>query len=55
MHRDFDALNMKRPDVEPKATEYIQEIIQLVEKFIGRGFAYVADNGDVMFEVKKIR
>ncbi len=53
MHRDFDSLNMKRPDVEPKATEYIQEIIQLVEKLIERGFAYVADNGDVMFEVKK--
>ncbi|PMJ93447.1 cysteine--tRNA ligase [Vibrio sp. 10N.261.55.A7] len=53
MHDDFDALNMKRPDVEPRATEYIQEIIELVEKLIERGFAYVASNGDVMFEVKK--
>ncbi|MGF1694709.1 cysteine--tRNA ligase [Vibrio kyushuensis] len=53
MHEDFDALNMKRPDVEPRATEYIQEIIELVEKLIERGFAYVASNGDVMFEVKK--
>ncbi|MGC9403828.1 cysteine--tRNA ligase [Vibrio genomosp. F10] len=53
MHADFDALNMKRPDVEPRATEYIQEIIDLVEKLIERGFAYVASNGDVMFEVKK--
>jgi cysteinyl-tRNA synthetase len=53
MHADFDALNMKRPDVEPRATEYIQEIIELVEKLIERGFAYVASNGDVMFEVKK--
>ncbi|CAH0526397.1 cysteine--tRNA ligase [Vibrio hippocampi] len=53
MHTDFDALNMKRPDVEPRATEFIAEIIALVEKLIERGFAYVADNGDVMFEVRK--
>ncbi len=53
MHQDFDALNMKRPDVEPRATHYIQEIIDLVERLIERGFAYVASNGDVMFEVKK--
>ncbi|MCV5888170.1 cysteine--tRNA ligase, partial [Escherichia coli] len=53
MHADFDALNMKRPDVEPRATQFIAEIIELVEKLIERGFAYVADNGDVMFEVGK--
>lgn len=53
MYTDFDALNIKRPDVEPRATHYIKEIIELVEKLIERGFAYVASNGDVMFEVKK--
>jgi cysteinyl-tRNA synthetase len=53
MYQDFDALNMKRPDVEPRATHYIQEIIALVERLIEKGFAYVADNGDVMFEVSK--
>ena len=53
MHADFDALNMKRPDIEPRATEYITEIVELVERLIERGFAYVASNGDVMFEVKK--
>ncbi|MDD9196769.1 cysteine--tRNA ligase [Aliivibrio sp. S3MY1] len=53
MHSDFDSLNMKRPDVEPRATEYIAEIVALVERLIERGFAYVASNGDVMFEVKK--
>ncbi|HDQ5348405.1 TPA: class I tRNA ligase family protein, partial [Vibrio cholerae] len=51
MYADFDALNIKRPDVEPRATAYIEEIIALVERLIERGFAYVADNGDVMFEV----
>ncbi|STO57049.1 Cysteine--tRNA ligase [Grimontia hollisae] len=53
MYADFDALNMKRPDIEPRATEYIAEIIALVERLIDRGFAYVASNGDVLFEVAK--
>ncbi|MDD1792857.1 cysteine--tRNA ligase [Enterovibrio sp. ZSDZ42] len=53
MHADFDALNMMRPDVEPRATEFIAEIIELVERLIERGFAYVASNGDVLFEVAK--
>lgn len=53
MYADFDALNMKRPDIEPRATQYIAEIIALVERLIERGFAYVASNGDVLFEVAK--
>lgn len=55
MYTDFDALNILRPDVEPRATAYIEEIIALVEQLIDRGFAYVADNGDVMFEVSKFK
>lgn len=53
MYADFDALGMKRPDIEPRATAYIAEIITMCERLIERGFAYVADNGDVMFEVSK--
>ncbi|KLV09131.1 cysteinyl-tRNA synthetase [Photobacterium aquae] len=53
MHADFDALGLKRPDIEPRATQFIAEIIALCERLIERGFAYVADNGDVMFEVSK--
>lgn len=53
MYADFDALNIKRPDHEPRATAYIDEIIALVETLIEKGFAYVASNGDVMFEVAK--
>ncbi|EKO3589011.1 cysteine--tRNA ligase [Vibrio metschnikovii] len=55
MYTDFDALNILRPDIEPRATAYIEEIIALVEQLIDRGFAYVADNGDVMFEVSKFK
>ncbi|MBJ7221481.1 MULTISPECIES: cysteine--tRNA ligase [unclassified Brenneria] len=51
MHADFDALNILRPDAEPRATHHIAEIIELVEKLIARRHAYVASNGDVMFSV----
>ncbi|MEN9532444.1 MAG: hypothetical protein RIQ83_1668 [Pseudomonadota bacterium] len=51
MHQDFDALGMVRPDVEPRATQHISEIIELVEGLIAKDHAYVADNGDVMFIV----
>ncbi|WP_120511257.1 cysteine--tRNA ligase [Photobacterium salinisoli] len=53
MYADFDALGMARPDIEPRATKFIPEIIALCQRLIERGFAYVADNGDVMFEVSK--
>lgn len=51
MHKDFDALNIMRPDEEPRATETIPEIIALVQRLIDNGNAYVADNGDVMFAI----
>ena len=51
MHRDFDALNMKRPDFEPRATLHIPEIIEMVERLIEREHAYIADDGDVLFSV----
>ncbi|MFI0489277.1 MAG: cysteine--tRNA ligase [Yersinia sp. (in: enterobacteria)] len=51
MHKDFDALNLERPDFEPRATHHIPEIIELTEHLIARDHAYVASNGDVMFAV----
>lgn len=51
MHSDFAALNILPPDVEPRATRHINEIIALVSTLIERDHAYVAANGDVMFAV----
>ena len=51
MHRDFDSLNMKRPDFEPKATLHMAEIIEMVETLIEKEHAYVSGNGDVLFSV----
>lgn len=55
MHKDFDALNILRPDVEPRATKHIPEIIAMVEKLIANGHAYVAEDGDVMFDVESFK
>jgi cysteinyl-tRNA synthetase len=49
---EMEALNVKRATVYPRATENIEEIVNLVQALIDRGYAYVVD-GDVYFEVRK--
>ncbi|TMP04186.1 cysteine--tRNA ligase [Pseudoalteromonas sp. S3178] len=51
MHEDFDSLNMLRPDVEPTVTGHMDEIIEMVERLVAKGHAYVASDGDVLFDV----
>jgi cysteinyl-tRNA synthetase len=51
MHEDERALSILPPDIEPRATGHITEIITMIEKLIERECAYRADNGDVYFEV----
>lgn len=51
MHEDFDSLNMLPADIEPRVTTHMPEIIDVIERLIAKGHAYVAKNGDVMFEV----
>ncbi len=50
-HEDMDALNVKRADIEPKATEHIQQIINVTETLIDKKMAYEVD-GDVFFTVE---
>ncbi|QCU90372.1 cysteine--tRNA ligase [Thiomicrorhabdus sediminis] len=52
MHADEAAMNVLRPDMEPKATEHMDEIRHMIETLIAKGFAYPAANGDVYFKVK---
>ncbi len=49
--RDFDRMGLLRPDVEPRATEHIPEIIDLVSRLVAAGKAYAVD-GDVYYAVK---
>lgn len=51
-YQDADALNIERASVNPRATEYINDIIKFVEKLIELGFAYEVD-GDVYYRTKK--
>ncbi|CAJ0993055.1 cysteine--tRNA ligase [Pantoea sp. Nvir] len=51
MQNDFSALNILPPDQEPRATSHIPEIIALIERLIERDYAYISENGDVMFDV----
>jgi cysteinyl-tRNA synthetase len=51
-HRDMEALGVARPDMEPKATGHIQDIIRLIETLVSKGYAYAAE-GNVFFSVEK--
>ena len=51
MHEDFDALNMLPADIEPTVTGHMDEIIAMIERLIEKKHAYVASNGDVLFDV----
>ena len=49
-NEDMSILNVLEPDIQPKATEYIPEMIQLIEDLINKEFAY-EKNGHVLFHV----
>ncbi len=55
-HEDEKALGINPPDWEPRATQYISQMIELIERLIATGHAYVAgsgeEKGDVLFNVK---
>ena len=51
-HEDLDALGCLRPDIEPRVTDNIPEIVALIERLFAAGLAYAAD-GDVYFRVAR--
>lgn len=51
---DMDKLYVQRPDIAPRATEYIDDMIALCEKLIEKGYAYES-NGDVYFKVRSFK
>ncbi|MGQ9862007.1 MAG: cysteine--tRNA ligase [Thiobacillaceae bacterium] len=52
MHEDEQALNVLPPDREPRATEYVGKMLDMIQALIDRGHAYPADNGDVYYAVR---
>jgi cysteinyl-tRNA synthetase len=53
MNEDAAALGIVRPDLEPRATDYIAQIIAMIGELIINGYAYIAANGDVFYDVSK--
>ena len=53
MHHDSEALGVIPPNQEPRATLYMDEIINMVQTLVDKGFAYAAENGDVYYAVNK--
>lgn len=51
MEKDCEDLNINPPSIEPKATEYIDQMLTLIKDLISRKAAYQGDNGDVYFDV----
>ena len=52
MDEDSAKLGIIRPDIEPRATEHVQGMLDMISQLIAKGFAYQADNGDVFYKVR---
>ncbi|WP_417025373.1 cysteine--tRNA ligase [Candidatus Allofournierella excrementavium] len=53
--KDSDGLNAKTPTVRPRATEHIEEILDIVKDILDKGYGYVAKNGDVYFRTRAFK
>jgi len=51
--KDLDALDVKRPDISPRATGHLLEMIEAIQSLIQKGYAYEV-NGNVFFDVSKL-
>ncbi len=55
MHEDFRALNILDADIEPTVTGHMDDIIAMIERLIAKEHAYVAQSGDVLFDVSTFK
>jgi len=55
MHEDLDALGCVRPDLEPRATQSVDQMLDLIQRLIDKGYAYATDSGDVYYNVHKFQ
>ncbi|WP_040501661.1 cysteine--tRNA ligase [Herbaspirillum sp. YR522] len=53
MNEDADALGVQRPDHEPRATQYVPQMLELIGKLQANGLAYLAEDGDVNYAVRE--
>ena len=55
MDEDTAALGNLKPDIEPRATQNVPQMIALIRQLVDKGFAYQAGNGDVFYSVRQFR
>ncbi len=55
MHQDIGALGIEPPSLEPRATEYVPQMLQMIGTLEEKGLAYRASSGDVNYAVRKFR
>ena len=53
MHEDAGRLGMLLPNEEPRATKHMNEIVDMIQALLDKGYAYAAANGDVYYDVSK--
>ena len=53
MYRDFDALGVARPTHDPRATDYVPDMLALIDQLQEKGLAYQSANGDVNYAVRR--
>ncbi len=53
MYRDFDALGIARPDHDPRATDFVPQMLSIVDQLKTKGLAYQTPSGDVNYAVRK--
>ena len=53
MHQDIGALHIEPPTLEPRATDYVPQMLGLISALEGKGLAYRSPNGDVNYAVRK--
>ncbi len=53
MDEDCARLGLLKPDIEPRVTKFIPEIVAMIQALVDRGYAYVASDGDVLYSVEK--
>ncbi|MDV7393568.1 cysteine--tRNA ligase, partial [Arthrospira platensis SPKY1] len=53
LHQDADALKIERPTSEPRATDYVPQMLQLIGQLESKGLAYRSPNGDVNYAVRQ--
>ena len=53
MHEDLDRLGVQRPDIEPRATQHMDEILDLIQRLLDNEMAYRTSGGDICFRVRQ--